>query len=290
MATSKKAGLTAAARKSAASSKSAKIPSSSKTAKKTSAAALDLNSPAKTVKKASGAKTGRSKIAGAKNRFPRSASGGSPTVTKGADGRLKSALSGKGRNRTALKGGSWVKVGIDPAKSASQMDAYIRTVVEKVEQSLTLRPKPHALRHLPPPDDLAAAVVDLIGDAEPNELAAQVGPFWSAAKVKEALRVPTRQALESRRKNGTLLGVKTSDGKIIYPLSQFRRSNGTVEVKPGLKPLLSALRDQPAWSVAVLLSIPAAELDGLSPLDWERQGGDPARMADLARAVQAEWR
>lgn len=190
-----------------------------------------------------------------------------------------------------VKGGSPVNVGLDPTKYAAEIDRYISDIASKIKESLTVRLTKHAgMRHLPDTEQVAAAVVDLIDETQPNELAAVVGPFWSAAKVRDELGVPTRQALESRRKSGTLLGVKTSDGKVIYPLSQFRRRHGVVEVKPGLKPLLSALRDQPPWSVAVLLSTPAQELEGMTPLEWERKHGDPARLADLARTVKAEWR
>jgi hypothetical protein len=119
------------------------------------------------------------------------------------------------------------------------------------------------------------------GEPGTNELADLVGPFWSETKVCDALGVDA-VALQARREAGTVLGLTTSDGERVYPVSQFDRQDGTVEVRPALVPFLSALRRFDAWAVAVLLHTPAPELDDQTPLDWVPQDGSPEALADLA--------
>lgn len=122
-----------------------------------------------------------------------------------------------------------------------------------------------------------------------DELAETVGPFWSAAKVAAEFGGITRQALKQRRDRGTLLGVKSADGEIFYPISQFRRSGGHIQVKPGQLEILKALKGADAWSVAVLMHTPAPELDNATPLEWEARGGEPGASLALAQKVRQEW-
>jgi hypothetical protein len=123
---------------------------------------------------------------------------------------------------------------------------------------------------------------------KPNELVALVGPFWSETKTCAALGISVSD-LASRRDDGTVLGLTTSDGDRLYPIAQFHRLDGRVEVKPALLPLLEALRAFDPWTVAVLLHTPASELDGATPLDWVRSHGAPERLEDLGHVVASEW-
>jgi hypothetical protein len=145
---------------------------------------------------------------------------------------------------------------------------------------------------VPNPEQVADSLVDVMdlsADPRANELAAFLGPFWSATKAREALRVGSRQAMESRRKSGALLGLRTSDGAIVYPVWQFRRSAGVVEVRPPLVPMLRTLKHYDPWTVGVLLRTPAPELETLTPLDWARAGRSPEALRVLACVVAREW-
>lgn len=146
---------------------------------------------------------------------------------------------------------------------------------------------------LPAPEEVAetvAGLVPFLPDESPNELAALLGPFWTGKKVREALGISTRQALDSRRRNGSVLALKSSDGDLFYPVFQFqRRADGHVEVKPGLLPVLRALRHFDPWTVGVLLRIPSPELGGLTPVDWVRRGKPTEALVGLAQAVAREW-
>lgn len=149
---------------------------------------------------------------------------------------------------------------------------------------------------LPEPDRIAEGLVDgmdaLVAwrPGNGNELADLLGPFWSGARVREALGIPTRQALDSRRRSGSVLGLKTGHGTRLYPLFQFQRHRGgRVEVKPALVPVLRTLRGFDAWAVGVLLHTTAPELDGLTPLEWTRRHRSPDAIANFARSVARNW-
>jgi hypothetical protein len=117
-----------------------------------------------------------------------------------------------------------------------------------------------------------------------NELAALVGPFWTEAKVREALNV-SPERLASARAEGSVLALPSTDGDRFYPVSQFRRHDHTAEVKPGLASTLRVLREFDPWTVAVLLHTPADELDGHTPFNWLSGGHPPEALASLARQV-----
>ena len=126
------------------------------------------------------------------------------------------------------------------------------------------------------------------GRVAKNEIAEVVGACWSQNKVLTALGV-TSEALAAWRSTGRILGLLTSDGARVYPVTQFQRREGAVEVRPALLPVLRALRGFDPWAVAVLLHTPAPELDDASPLGWLSDGGAPEVLARLAETVAREW-
>jgi hypothetical protein len=130
--------------------------------------------------------------------------------------------------------------------------------------------------------------VSTSGAAGTDELVALVGPVWSQGRTCEALSV-SRAELADFRRAGGVLGLTTADGALVYPVSQFHRRGGTVEVRPSLVPFLTALRRFDPWAVAVLLHTPSPELHGATPLDWARGRGDLVALADYAKAVAREW-
>lgn len=175
-----------------------------------------------------------------------------------------------------------------------EVEEYARSVGERVAHRLAtvLRDDTRGDVVFPDPDDVAASLGSLVAylpEESPNELAALLGPFWSSAKVQDALGVPTRQALASRRKNGSVLGLKTSDGDVVYPVWQFHRRDDAIEVKPALVGMLRILKTFDPWTVAVVLRTPAPELKGLTPIDWVRAGRPAATLVELARVVAREW-
>ena len=86
-----------------------------------------------------------------------------------------------------------------------------------------------------------------------------------------------------------MLGVKTIGGEVFYPIFQFRAVNGKVEVRPALAAMLKILKEHDPWAVASLVNIPASELGGCAPLQWECEGRDPEVLRQLALQVRREW-
>lgn len=160
----------------------------------------------------------------------------------------------------------------------------LSTWIDQVKAELGKRP----LRELPPPEQAAEVLRELISTA-PHPLAERIGPVWASVHTREQLGLNSRQALDSRRRNGSLLGVKTSNGEVFYPVSQFRITSGTVEVRPALAAMFKVLRNQDSWAVATLLTVPAPELDDRTPLEWERNGKDANALVALAQRVRHEW-
>lgn len=126
------------------------------------------------------------------------------------------------------------------------------------------------------------------GEPVTSELADVVGPVWSEGKVCDTLGIDAI-VLAERRAVGEVLGFTTAQGDVVYPVDQFQRHDGAVEVRPALLPFLRRLRRFDPWTVAVLLHTPAPELGDQNPLDWLRLGGDGQAVADLARTVAREW-
>jgi hypothetical protein len=136
---------------------------------------------------------------------------------------------------------------------------------------------------LPDASELVAAMAAGIPDvAAQHPFAALLGPFHSSASVRRMLRVPSKQALDDRRRRWTLLAAKTQERVWVYPAFQFDAPHARVHL--WLRPLLHALRGAPRWGAAVWLVTEHPDLDGLSPQRAAALGTeDPQFIARLAQ-------
>lgn len=173
--------------------------------------------------------------------------------------------------------------------ATAQASEYALRVQQILEERLSTSGV-EDIERLPAPDQAVDYLLGLRSpDGEANRLADTVGPFWTSETVMRALTIPTRQALHSRIRSGSLLAVKTSDGKLLFPLSQFVRTRGTVRVRPGLQTVFRTLRREDPWAVALLLHTPAEELQGRTPLEWAAAAGPDAALGELAQNAHDEW-
>lgn len=122
-----------------------------------------------------------------------------------------------------------------------------------------------------------------------NALISWTGPFWSGEKVCEQLGLPSVQVLASLCSDGSIFGLETFDGKMVFPVWQFEKYNRTVTVRPVISQVVNILGSHDRWTVAVVLNVPAPELEGLSPLDWVRQDRSEEVLLSFARRVDREW-
>lgn len=72
--------------------------------------------------------------------------------------------------------------------------------------------------------------------------------FEVAQERDDALGWGRDGALDSRRSHGTILGIETREGGVLYPVFQFRRRGGRVQVHPNLVPVLRALKGIDSWT------------------------------------------
>jgi hypothetical protein len=132
------------------------------------------------------------------------------------------------------------------------------------------------------------AVAPDAADPDRSELADLVAPLWTAEHTRRVLGL-SRSAMSQRLKTGSVLAVMSAEGDIFYPASQFETRQGTVRVMPALRKFIMVFRDLDRWTIAVLTHTPATELDGLTPLDWVREGRDVKALVDYAGGLAAEY-
>ncbi|MGP5088582.1 hypothetical protein [Brachybacterium tyrofermentans] len=181
---------------------------------------------------------------------------------------------------------------------SGDIDAYADEVASLLKSTIRLAvPVRDGGIELPVPEDLvqrevsAAANIDdsHAGAVADSALVDTVGTSWSIRKVRTELGGVSPQAVHQRVDRGTLWALPTSDGSSVFPTFQFVRRNGRLGTRRGLQAMFRVLRAEDPWAVAVLMNTPAPELDGLSPVDWERRGGGADALERLAHALVREW-
>lgn len=119
----------------------------------------------------------------------------------------------------------------------------------------------------------------------------QVGPFLDTEGVSKVLDGVSRQAVSQRVRAGRLLALRTANGRLVYPLWQFRLG----ALLPGLPEVLSAAgldaeRPTTGWTIASWLATEDPELGG-APRDLLAAGRvEPvlAAAADLRAELGAD--
>lgn len=140
---------------------------------------------------------------------------------------------------------------------------------------LRLLTQPEALAFLAERDPLAPARLRALQVRE-RLLAAEGGAL--TAEQAGAILGVTRQAIDNRRKRGSLLAVQLGRRGYRYPAWQFTADG----VLPGVKETLAALADLSAWAQLAFLLNDNAWLGDRRPLDALRAGEVDA-VVDAAR-------
>lgn len=159
-----------------------------------------------------------------------------------------------------------------------EVTRHVRRALEERRSSYAERGR--SLEEIGPPEELARKMVEVV--PEPSRWDDLLGPFYTTAKVSEIWGGVSRQALADRRERRTLLGLKTSDGVLVYPTFQFNEHN---DILAGLPDVLQCFRgsDVDDWTLAGWLVSPSRALDGRSPVEWLKAGRNPAPVVKLAR-------
>lgn len=108
----------------------------------------------------------------------------------------------------------------------------------------------------------------------------EAGGAFDAETVRGLLNGISRQALEKRVREGSLLAVPGPSNRRRYPAAQFTR-NGPV---PGLREVRAALQTENPWAVLNFLVRPDPRLGGRKPVELLEEGAVD-QVAAAARGV-----
>ena len=146
-------------------------------------------------------------------------------------------------------------------------DNYVQQLTEAFARRLTERAKAWEAHQVtaPPVEEIVDLYTDLLPAAD-FALDAEIGPFYDTTNAATILGGITKQAVASRRANGSILAVQSAEGRWAYPTFQF--AGGDVDAR--LLPAIQALRGCPRWSVALWFVTPNDDLGAATPLQWAR--------------------
>ena len=176
-----------------------------------------------------------------------------------------------------------LKTGADKPISAEE---YERSVLEEIASGLHIRVKAIEAAGVAAltPRDLATRMLSLVPNPIRNPMADLVGPFYDTPRVQTLLDV-SKQAVSDRRKHGSVMAMRTSDGLWVYPVFQFEGRR----IKPALTGVFRVFRGHDGWTASVWLLTLNDELDGRSPLDWLVHGLDEDLVLRLAAHAARQW-
>jgi hypothetical protein len=155
---------------------------------------------------------------------------------------------------------------VQDVEEAASQSSDLGVLVRALEQ-------PEAIETLTEDDPFAPA--RLRGVLQRERLLSEEGGTWGAEQVAAHLQL-TRQTVNLRRKQGTLLGLDAGRHGFRYPAWQFAR-NGVLK---GLEPVLAALKHLDPWMQQAFMLGKNARLAERRPIDL-------VRSHDVASVVSA---
>jgi hypothetical protein len=109
----------------------------------------------------------------------------------------------------------------------------------------------------------------------------EAGGAYDLEQVRGLMQGISRQRVDRRVKERTLLTVPGPSNRRLYPTIQFNRDGSVVD---GLKAVLDALPTRNPWAVLNFLVHPDRRLNGRKPIDVLKQG-DVENVVSAARLV-----
>jgi len=145
--------------------------------------------------------------------------------------------------------------------------ARVTEVVEKGTAPVPAGDKPFVDRTAFEPDARSRAMLDGVRIAQ--EDLRDAGGAYDLDQVRTLMRGVSRQAVDKRVQDGSLLAVPGPSNRRSYPTLQFNR-DGTVV--PGLKAVRDALQTSNPWMVLNFLSRPDDRLGKRKPIELLKAG------------------
>lgn len=105
------------------------------------------------------------------------------------------------------------------------------------------------------------------------------GGAYSLSDVQTLMRDISRQAINNRVREGSLLAVPGPSNRAVYPVAQFMENGMPVD---GLKEVSAALGTENSWMILNFLVNAEPKLDGRKPIDLLK-AGELDRVLEVAR-------
>ncbi|MBV9567221.1 MAG: hypothetical protein JO172_03715 [Hyphomicrobiales bacterium] len=132
------------------------------------------------------------------------------------------------------------------------------------------------------PDARSRALLEGVRTAQ-DDLKASGGAF-GLEEVRTLLRGISRQAVDKRVREGSLLAVPGPSNRRSFPTLQFTPDGGIVE---GLKSVQEALPTRNPWTILNFLTHPDDRLNGRKPIDILKQG-EVGLVVEAARRIDQQ--
>jgi hypothetical protein len=146
---------------------------------------------------------------------------------------------------------------------AKSRGEYVEALVDELRKLMLDLPETIDMEgRLGTPTEAAERLAALV--PRPSPWSAAVGPVYTQQQVRLLTGAGSRQALADRVQRKTLLGLRTSDGHVVYPVFQFVGN----QVLPGLNKVLQAIGEAVnGWTVASWLCVSQPGLAGRTVIE-----------------------
>lgn len=152
-------------------------------------------------------------------------------------------------------------------KSVRGRVARVTEVIERTGHQTQVDREPLVDKSAFAPDARSRAVLEGVRIAQQD--LRDAGGAYDLNEVRTLMRGVSRQAIDKRVQEGSLLAVPGPSNRRSYPTLQFNR-DGTVV--PGLKAIREALQTSNSWTVLNFLSHPDVRLGRRKPIELLKSG------------------
>jgi DNA-binding transcriptional ArsR family regulator len=109
----------------------------------------------------------------------------------------------------------------------------------------------------------------------------ELGPLLTSAQVRELLGDISRQRVDELLRRHRLIGLRDRSGRRQFPAFQFHDGRPVEALIAAFWTVADAAVSE--WTAASWCTASDEALASLSPVQWAREGGDPERLATVAR-------
>ncbi|RWI57296.1 MAG: hypothetical protein EOR16_15700 [Mesorhizobium sp.] len=152
-------------------------------------------------------------------------------------------------------------------KSVRGRVARVTEVIERAPRRTEVERKPLVDKSAFEPDARSRAMLEGVRIAQQD--LRDAGGAYDLEEVRTLMRGISRQAIDKRVQDGSLLAVPGPSNRRSYPTLQFNRDGTVVN---GLKAIREALQTRNSWTVLNFLSQPDVRLGNRKPIDLLRSG------------------